>query len=261
MRRKPRFIFEIDFNRMSKYQGIKTNLPLLIAICILLFAVSFITAGVRAGGPEDIGAMTTPPVADTDEDPVTRPADTTEDQPSSFATDTAVTDPPVTDTPDTPPITEPVDSKPTVPDSPETLGPVDDPRGVTYPNQIAEGEAVGDEYFRDALFIGDSRTNGLKTSTGLEATFYSRISLNISQLTKTDDSSRFITVDVDGAPVKCNVYEALEYYSGYGKVYICMGVCEMGWNEDIFFDTYRKTIEHIKEKMPNAKYTFRLFYR
>ena len=235
---------------MSEYKGIKTNLPLLAVISVLLFAVFFIASGVRAGDPQNIGALTTPPVDITVADPVTDPITTDS---VTGDTDTAVTSDPVTDSA----VTEPKDTEPPetapVTDPPETLGPTDGEVGVRYPNQLTERERVGNEYFKDALFIGDSRTWGLQTSTGLDATFYSKISLNISQLTKTDELSRFITVNVDGTPVKCNVYEALEYKNDYGKVYLCMGLCEMGWNEDVFFDTYRKTLDHIKSKMPGAK--------
>lgn len=228
----------------------KNNLPFLVIICVFIFAVYFIIVGMRSDASDNIGAMTTPPVdidtTDTETEPTASDMDTTVTHPA--VTDTAVTDPPGSE-----PVTEPQDTKPPVTDPPETLGSTDDPRGVKYQNQLTVGEDVGAEYFKDALFIGDSRTWGLQTSTGLDATFYAKISLNISQLTKTDDLSRFITVNVDGTPVKCNVYEALEYKSDYGKVYICMGACELGWNEEVFFDTYRKTLEHIKEKMPNAK--------
>ena len=109
------------------------------------------------------------------------------------------------------------------------------------------------EYFKDALFIGDSRTVGFQVSTSLKATFFAKISLNISQLNKNNDVSRFITVNDNGTQVKCNVYEALEYKADYGKIYLCMGLSELGWDENAFFAQYRKTLDHLIAKMPDAK--------
>ena len=240
-----------------KYQGrFNTNLPLLVLVFIVLFVFCFMYGNISIGQNENFGdtvpvwvdtqepAQQTSFVTDegnvTDEEKVT--ADVLDSGADSDDTDfndetTQVINDTVSPLPDVP-----VDPTPTVL-----------PGLVTYANQVPKTEAVEDDYFKDALFIGDSRTVGIQTSTSLDATFYSKISFNISQRNKTDNKSRFITINDNGTAIKCNIYEALEYKSDYGKIYLCSGLSELGWEGDTFFDEYSLFIEYLKNKMPDAK--------
>ncbi len=232
-----------------KYQGkINTNIPLLVLIFLFLFTFCFLHGNLRIGQEEDPNG-TVPVWVDTKETD-TQTTAVTDD--GKVTTDVPVTEPPAPDTDaDT---TQPInDTVSPLPVPPVDATPTVLPGSVTYANQLPESEAVGDEYFKDALFIGDSRTVGIHTSTALDATFYSKISFNISQRNKTDEKSRFITINDNGTAVKCNIYEALEYKSDFKKIYLCSGLSELGWKEEAFFDEYRVFIEYLREKMPNAK--------
>lgn len=232
-----------------KYKGkINTNLPLLVLVFVVLFVFGFLCGTVRIGQnetPDD----SIPVWADTE---VTTQQDSSVADIEKVTTEVPNTDSPETDFNDetTHIITDAVTIAPDVPVDPT---PTVLPGSVTYANQVPKSESVDDDYFKDALFIGDSRTVGIQTSTSLDATFYSKISFSITQRNKTDDKSRFIPINDNGTIVKCNIYEALEYKSDFGKVYLSAGLSEMGWEGDAFFEDYRLFIEHLKSKMPNAK--------
>lgn len=233
---------------MKYSYGIKTNIPLLILIFVVLFAFCFAFGNLRIGQEEN--PIDTVPVWVDTQDTDTAQTDVTDDEKVTSDVEVTLPPEPVTDADTTQLINDTV--------SPQPVPPVDAtptvlPGSVTYANQVPKSDAVGDDYFNDALFLGDSRTFGIQTSTALDATFYSKISFNISQRNKTDEKSRFITVNDNGTAVKCNIYEALEYKSDFGKIYICCGVSELGWEGDAFFDEYRDFISYLKMKMPDAK--------
>ncbi len=114
---------------------------------------------------------------------------------------------------------------------------------VTY-----DFQAVTEDYFNDAVFIGDSRTVGLFEYGGLEerADFFAKISLTI--------------YDVFTAPVaedeetgeKITVEDALEKKQ-YGKVYLMLGINELGTgNTEYFMDHYTAAVEKIRQLQPDA---------
>ncbi len=116
------------------------------------------------------------------------------------------------------------------------------PEDITY-----EFTDVDDDYFLDAVFIGDSRTVGLSEycePLDTRAKFYAKISLTIFDvLTK-----EFIKTD-EG---KINVETALSNEQ-YGKVYIMLGLNEIGTgNAQYFKNAYEVVINRIKELQPDA---------
>ena len=107
---------------------------------------------------------------------------------------------------------------------------------------------VDDDYFSDALFIGDSRTVGLSEyceELDSRATFYAKISLTIYDcLTK-----EFIKTE-DGK--KRNIETALSEEQ-YGKIYIMLGINEIGTgNAEYFRNAYAGVIGRIRELQPDA---------
>ncbi|GHU48944.1 hypothetical protein FACS1894127_0800 [Clostridia bacterium] len=102
-----------------------------------------------------------------------------------------------------------------------------------------------DEYFDDALFIGDSRTEGLLIYSGLgNATFYFSKGLSVDQVFNKE------TVTLNGR--KYTVSDALGR-EHFGKIYIMMGVNELGWVYlDKFIEKYVDIIDRIKETQPGA---------
>lgn len=102
-----------------------------------------------------------------------------------------------------------------------------------------------ESYFDDAVFIGDSRTEGLKLYSGLKnATFYAEKGLDVATIFKNE-------INVDGS--KMTIIDALKKQS-FGKVYINLGVNELGWPYDSeFIKHYGKVIDAIKEVQPDAE--------
>ena len=109
---------------------------------------------------------------------------------------------------------------------------------------------VEEDYFDDALFIGDSRTVGLFEYGHIEdrAVFYAKTSLMIYEvmenpkaIVKTDDERNFITVE-----------EALSERQ-FGKIYIMLGLNEMGFGTpESFGKAYGAVIGRIRELQPEA---------
>lgn len=110
---------------------------------------------------------------------------------------------------------------------------------------VPESDAVGDDYFDDALFIGDSRVEGLQLLSGISnGTFYVEKGLNVKKIINDD------IANVDGK--KMTVYEALEKKK-FGKIYIKSGINELGWiYPKVFIKEYTEIIEKIKELQPDA---------
>lgn len=107
-------------------------------------------------------------------------------------------------------------------------------------------ETVTDKYFDDALFIGDSRTEGF--------VLYSSLSNIKAYCSKGLSISRIYTDAIvpleDGRTV--TVMEALQEQE-YKKIYIMFGVNELGWPyDDLFREQYSKMIQDIKQLQPDA---------
>ncbi|MCR4788596.1 MAG: hypothetical protein K5888_08415 [Lachnospiraceae bacterium] len=111
-------------------------------------------------------------------------------------------------------------------------------RAATY-----EFKKVGIDYFDDALFIGDSRTVGLRDYTELKdhADFLCETSLTISKV---------FTSDFKGK----GTVEAALSKKDYGKIYIMVGVNELGTGttED-FIEKYAEVVDRLHELEPDAK--------
>ena len=107
-------------------------------------------------------------------------------------------------------------------------------------------ESVEDDYFSDAVFIGDSRTMGLFEYGGLEeiSTFYASTGLTIYKL--------FDSPIVQTPEGKITVEEALSQRQ-FGKVYLMIGINEMGTGTvETFIEKYQESIAHIRELQPDA---------
>lgn len=106
---------------------------------------------------------------------------------------------------------------------------------------------VDEDYFTDALFIGDSRTVGLSEycePLDERATFYAKVSLTIyGALNKP-----FIKTDAGNITVE----EALTKQQ-FGKIYIMLGLNEMGTGTvETFVEEYAAVIDRIRELQPDA---------
>ncbi|MCM1540236.1 MAG: GDSL-type esterase/lipase family protein [Blautia sp.] len=107
---------------------------------------------------------------------------------------------------------------------------------------------VEDDYFADAVFIGDSRTVGMLEYGGLEETadFCASTGLTIYKLF---DSK---IVPVEGQKRKITVEEALSQNS-YAKIYLMIGINEMGTGTvESFVAAYQEAVDHLLELQPDA---------
>lgn len=117
--------------------------------------------------------------------------------------------------------------------------------GYDFSKPCPESPAVDNSYFSDAAFIGDSRTEGLMLYSGIGAVDkYTSIGISIFKL----ETKKAVTIN----GVDYTLVEALAQKQ-YKKVYICLGVNELGYfNDQGFYDSYCKVIDDIRASQPNA---------
>lgn len=118
-------------------------------------------------------------------------------------------------------------------------------REYDFSAPVPESPPVENSYFDDAVFIGDSRTEGLILNTGLyNATAYVYKGLMVDTVfTKP-------VVNKDGQ--KLSVMDALQS-TQFSKVYIMLGINETGWAySQIFQSKYGDIIDRIREINPDA---------
>ena len=120
------------------------------------------------------------------------------------------------------------------------------PEGYDYSAPVPESPKTDSTWFDDAVFIGDSRTEGLILNTGLNnAIEYTHKGLMVDTVfTKP-------VIDMDGA--KVTVMDALKT-TQFRKVYIMLGINETGWPyNDVFIHKYGEVIDGVREINPDAQ--------
>ena len=106
-------------------------------------------------------------------------------------------------------------------------------------------EAVDNSYFDDAAFVGDSRTDGFLIYSGIGTG--KNLTSNGLSIFKLEEKK---ALTIDGQ--KYTLLEALALKQ-YGKVYLSLGVNELGYYDDQgFYDAYCKAIDDIRACQPNA---------
>lgn len=119
-----------------------------------------------------------------------------------------------------------------------------------YTKPAPASDPVDMSYFSDALFIGDSRTEGLQLYSGIEgASFYCYKGITIFDVMQ-ENPKKLITINGQ----KYSIVDALSAEAGkYSKVYISLGINELGYYDDQgFHDKFAALIDHIRETQPNA---------
>ena len=108
-----------------------------------------------------------------------------------------------------------------------------------YPEGFTE---VDESYFSDALFIGDSRTDGLNLYCPVgDAKHYSGTSMTI-----------FKIMDATDPAYGYNGIRALLKNMQFGKIYIMFGINEAGYDTDYFANSYQNVINEIRSYQPDA---------
>lgn len=106
---------------------------------------------------------------------------------------------------------------------------------------------VADEnYFQDAIFVGDSRTEGFMLNNGIMATIksYTHKGLTVDTI--------FTLKVINKNGKKITIMDALKE-SNFSKIYLMLGINETGWPyNDVFISHYAKVIDEIKKINPNC---------
>ena len=198
-------------------QGYALGSPLLLAL-LAVGVVFFLVLGVQAlknkspDEPTDtaaLGASTTLPAPDSTQTPVAS------GDPAPSSTVPVTTEPVTTEAPTTePPPTEP----------PQRMMTVDD------------------TYFSDALFVGDSRTDGLWLySTPGSCKHYSGTSMTIYKVMESE-------IEAYGYKGIRNLLKGMQF----GKIYIMFGINECGYPTSGFAAKYKEVVEEIRSYQPDA---------
>lgn len=141
-----------------------------------------------------------------------------------------------------------------------------DPHGARYPGGTGAGRACAgglrprtglgagaasdrwmDSYFDDVAFVGDSRTDGFRLYSGLDrGTYFCVTGETVASATdmenwKTEDGKKISLADAVAA-------------ADCGKIYLMLGVNELGWNgTDIFRTHAGNLLQRLKADHPDAK--------
>lgn len=104
---------------------------------------------------------------------------------------------------------------------------------------------VTEDYFSDALFIGDSRTVGMLQSHLLpDAVYYAKTGIGIGTIL----SERIVN---EGGRM-ISVRDALSLHS-FGKIYIMIGINDIsGGDTDWFTEQYREILHTVRQTQPDA---------
>ena len=111
-------------------------------------------------------------------------------------------------------------------------------------NKPLEFETVDRKYFDDALFIGDSRTVGIMEYGGLEnATFFADSGMSVYGLA-------FKKISVPG--IGKVTFEQLLNQKKFAKIYVMLGLNELGYRFDATEQKYKDTVARIRELQEDA---------
>lgn len=180
--------------------------------------------------PDTTGEDTTSDPATTKKPDTTKAPDTTKKPETTKAPDTTKK-PETTKAPDT--TKAPETTRPAATTSPSTT--------KTPPSD--------EDYFSDALFLGDSRTVGFYLYARIPgATYFARTSMTVYNAFKEGKDGFSETGDTSS-------YDLAELLTKkkFGKIYILLGINELGYSHSSVVSTYSKLIDSIQQLQPDAK--------
>ena len=113
------------------------------------------------------------------------------------------------------------------------------------PTQVEEGAWLASEYFDDALFVGDSITEGIKLYDVMNnATVLSDVGVNLNNL-----YTKEVIETADGR--KIPIMEASANYNP-GKIYLLMGINSIAADEESFRAAYGRVVDTLITQHPDA---------
>jgi len=117
-----------------------------------------------------------------------------------------------------------------------TEAPTETPTEAPKSGTFVKGDA---SYFDDALFIGDSRTVGIRDYGTLKnADYFCNVGMAAYKMSSETDGGYDFTGKLQSRQ--------------YGKVYIMLGINEVGNNFDYTVSAYSSIIDTVKQYQPNA---------
>jgi len=119
------------------------------------------------------------------------------------------------------------------------------PAPYDFAQPAPEGEAVDKSYFADAAFVGDSRTDGFLIYSGIGG------GKNLTS----NGLSIFKLAEKKALTIGGKEYTLLEALAldTYGKVYLSLGVNELGvYDDEGFYRSYCEAIDAIRAVQPQA---------
>lgn len=127
--------------------------------------------------------------------------------------------------------------------------PMEEPDAAEEPvwGPVAKSDAAEDTYFSDAVFLGDSRTEGFSLYSGLkEGKFLYGVGATVESVFSKD----VWKMDSGGKVPLLDALKTMEC----GKVYVMLGVNELGWNRvETFYNQYARVVDRIREDHPDAQ--------
>ncbi len=113
------------------------------------------------------------------------------------------------------------------------------PQPTTY-----EFKTVEQSYYDDVLFLGDSRMVGMRDYSSLKnATYYCSEGLSVFKLFEKD------IVSTDAGKI---TVEAALQQRAFGKIYIMLGINEIGYPANSFSSKYAQVVARIQELQPDT---------
>ena len=105
-------------------------------------------------------------------------------------------------------------------------------------------KSVDDSYFQDAVFIGDSRMEGFRNTSGItQGTFLTSVGMTLTSISSTK---------VQTADGSITVYQGLSGRQ-YGKIYLMLGTNDLGFYPmEEFLSTAIQVLETFHELQPSA---------
>ena len=130
--------------------------------------------------------------------------------------------------------------------APETPPAEEAEAGYVFGSPLPESEAVDDSWFSDAVFLGDSRTEGLQLYSGITTgTFFWEWGMSVFKI----DDTGHRKVAVNGE--KMTLMEALSTGT-WSKVYIMMGINDLGYPAQSYQEALGKMVDRVREIQSSA---------
>ena len=110
---------------------------------------------------------------------------------------------------------------------------------ISY-GRVEGTEPVTNEYFDDAIFLGDSLTMGMSLYSGLNSRFYCSTGMSIH--------------GIDSAPLNSGytIIDSVFFAENVSKFYMLFGINEIGGSKEEFVRLYGEAIDTIKSLKPSA---------